>query len=1609
MADTYYNRFIPAVGTPGNCALSVVGTAGSTSYEYQVAAYNWNGETIPCAALDTTTGNALLSVTNYNHLEWDIVENVLGYCIYGRVSGGTYGLLYKGLISDFIVVSSTRLAFNDTNMYTPNPAIQPGTTDTTGRQKWDQLLFRANKSLQSAELNEIQAIQDYYTDNLGKAFFREGSIIKGCSPSVQSDLTTVIVDSGEVYIAGKVRYIDGGSVTISLTGSQIIGLLVTEVIVTETDDEALNDPAVGAYNYGKDSAHRKTYTFDWVVNNANAVKVFDVNNGAIIVASSDTDYAQLNKMLATRTYEESGNYVVDSTVVIVKEHATDDTKLAVSVDALRAYVQGYRIERTKGAVLDLNKARDSKEVGLTDAKEQFNKTISVYVYELANKFVKDVNSLDATLEGGPGSGTTKGAAGGKDTVVSGVSLVAITSVTQGGTTYYENVNWTRDGNQIDWALAGPVNGVNQPLQGTSYDIVYQYRDQLDKGTRVKTTVVNEAVVRGVSPDTADDLIAGGTYGDIIDIDSVTSVPLWVSGHSYSSPFQIVNDGIAYNCILAHTSSASNAPGVTVTDSGSFTRDVGTTDLVHVDLLRISSVTQGTTTYHENVDWQMSGNNIDWSLGGDAPLAGSSYDITYDYNGGAAYWSTSGATGIIYVEERDWYKVDGQESAYISKGQVNWNLSGDEPAGGSTYYVSYTYWNHSVEGDYVCAGSFDSYPDIGVFGSKDLRDSIDFRHPASLWTYTPPTSYTEDDIIFYGNAYYKCILGNTSSSGNTPGTPGGASYWSLWGNILNDNVNVDYNYYLTRKDLLVVSTKGEIFIIEGISDVNPARPKPKEDTMAIAELRVQAYTYGPKNVQVTMLETKRSTMEDIKTIEKRVSNIEYYQALDLLEKDAIDQYTIDAKSGVMVDNFKGSSRADVYFDRGGVTFGVAFDTGRECIQMQSMVSNIDLEKAISVSSTTTVQTGKMMTLPYTNELWESQPFASQKKNVTPYLVFPWKGNLALDPREDYWVDTEQAPDLRVSTGPTAEEMDFWNKKSPWQISATPWEQHITGVRRTSAGTGWANVAVSRTNHGWRQTNFTQANEYTVEVSGYDERKVTQLGFSSETQVKDMGDRIIDTTISPYIRSKIINVTGSKLRPSVEIGLKMDDKVLEMVPVSPTVAGGHTGTVMTDATGKFTARFTIPAATFNTGERAVSVYNYNGDPDDDTNASAVYNAFGIGQTRQKTYLSASYIQPKETVITEQEDFKQTRKQVEFRAVQVMSHDPLCQSFQYGASFFLTQLDLFFASKDSTLPCTVQIRTMDNGYPAPGILGTVDVYPSSIHADETGATPTRITFPEPIFIEADKWYSMCILADVTSYNMWIATMGGTDITTGNLITKQPHNGTLFTSSNNVTWVADPNSDLKFNIYCAIFPTGVAYDMVLNTQQVNASILDLCSTEVLPGNVSDQETSLTWYLNDNPGSTPLNFDKIMRSNETTYFQYEMTHSRVKASFQTNNELLSPVLNMERLGLLHAKYDIGTKSYITRNVDLTGNDFSVIKVILESNKPTNTGVHVFHSVDDGYNWTEFLTPTSTMDVDSFWTEYQFLIDFDPATYEQFRIRIDLTSTTTVNTPRVRKLRVIAY
>lgn len=72
---------------PAAPAVSNVGASGITNAQYVVTVLNSEGESTASGIGVTTTGNAVLNGTNYNHLSWSAVAGATGYNIYKLVGG----------------------------------------------------------------------------------------------------------------------------------------------------------------------------------------------------------------------------------------------------------------------------------------------------------------------------------------------------------------------------------------------------------------------------------------------------------------------------------------------------------------------------------------------------------------------------------------------------------------------------------------------------------------------------------------------------------------------------------------------------------------------------------------------------------------------------------------------------------------------------------------------------------------------------------------------------------------------------------------------------------------------------------------------------------------------------------------------------------------------------------------------------------------------------------------------------------------------------------------------------------------------------------------------------------------------------------------------------------------------------------------------------------------------------------------------------------------------------------------------------------------------------------------------------------------------------------
>ncbi len=149
-----------------------------------------------------------------------------------------------------------------------------------------------------------------------------------------------------------------------------------------------------------------------------------------------------------------------------------------------------------------------------------------------------------------------------------------------------------------------------------------------------------------------------------------------------------------------------------------------------------------------------------------------------------------------------------------------------------------------------------------------------------------------------------------------------------------------------------------------------------------------------------------------------------------------------------------------------------------------------------------------------------------------------------------------------------------------------------------------------------------------------------------------------------------------------------------------------------------------------------------------------------------------------------------------------DTLAQSFLVDRQIYVTKLDLFFSKKSGNLPIGVSLRRIENDSPSANIIPnsqvSLDIDDVKISANSLVAT--TITFPMPVFLESGE-YCFTLASDTKLNQVYTASLGGQDIATNAIISKQPYTGVMFMSSNGNQWNIDQTRDIKFKLYRAKF----------------------------------------------------------------------------------------------------------------------------------------------------------------------------------------------------------------
>ena len=1229
----------------------------------------------------------------------------------------------------------------------------------------------------------------------------------------------------------------------SQTPTTKVGLEINQNIVTELDDQTLFDNALGTPNFTAAGADRYQITLTLVkkdidfTDGENFIDLGTIRNGVLEEIVNRPQYADIMDMIARRTYDESGDYTVTPFIVTPMEHLKenandtkgylteedggDESKMVAMMSPGKAYVKGYEIERIANFPVVLDKARQTEQRASGVVRKKFGNYLLVQINSQSNfipsaagtaaadreRSVFDFTELDiydATVTNLSSAGAVIGTMR-----VKGMELYSIDNGTFTDSIWKLNIvdlqmNAGKTIRADAIGLLGSGMGTGGAVFGAN--IVPDTFIFNDSERRIFETSDNTLIyplpyqfvksVRDINneTETRTNITAPGKYyaqadgsGNVVFVangnETFTSFNqrTWFLGALNTNNFEMV-EIVPVDITVTSTT-------ITIANLTAFE------DYMLVAEVYMTQLPEKTKTITELVLDGVAADVTNISL-----TKADAYEITsiemWNSNTYATYALAEAASAITDVTDKYTLNRNIQDN-YYGISSIDLNTGETTPAADMVVRITFDYFLHGnlTNGAYFSVDSYEpsindpnfnfTYEDIPAYVSKygttyNLTDCLDFRP-------------IYDGVDFSGTEF---IPSNDK------------------------NITLDIEYYLPRRDLLVITDNGEFKQVLGEASLQPKYPKTPDNAMAIYKVDLDAYTLDPLvSAKFKYIENKRYTMRDIGEFEDRIKNLQYYVSLNLLDQSLESMQVVDGagndryKNGFLTDGFNDLRSGDT----GSVEYKAAIDPelGELRPSFKKKLVNLLLDEA---NSTGYQVSSDMITLPYTSEVYDEQLFASKDISVNPYFIISKEGMLTLSPKNDVWKDTTTKPDVvvNVDTGfdairRVASEAGIlgtvWNTTSQSsQVinrSATRIEQNTTG--------GW---------FGARTTTTTGTRTDTVQVTR--QQTGTRTTIEQKVTNNSLGEFVTDVQLLTYIRPASVQFFGSRLPKNMRMyaffdGVDVNDEVR---PIN----GAFGDPLITDEFGTISGVFEIPNRAdkrFYVGTRKFRLTNSSDDSRDIDilrgEAETDYHAGGLKQTKQETILSVGVPEFKQEVNTRTLTTTTQRNVQVFRNVRRVwdddggggggGGDPLAQSFlvKQEEGVFITKLDLYFSVKGTEDGVWLELREMVNGYPGPKILpyGRVTKQLADITVSSDASVATTFEFEAPVYLQGNTEYCWVLGSDDKENRIYASRLGGKDISTGTIISTQPHMGSIFKGQNNRTWNAEQYEDFKFKLYRASFDT--------------------------------------------------------------------------------------------------------------------------------------------------------------------------------------------------------------
>ena len=519
---------------------------------------------------------------------------------------------------------------------------------------------------------------------------------------------------------------------------------------------------------------------------------------------------------------------------------------------------------------------------------------------------------------------------------------------------------------------------------------------------------------------------------------------------------------------------------------------------------------------------------------------------------------------------------GQESTFYDYGTLNRRDNAEEPTRALRIYFSNGYYDSTDDGDLTTVDSYNTFDfNLDIQGINGYRntDIIDIRPKTSDYDVVEDA---RSPLEFYGRSF--------DQSGNSAT------------NVLasDETINVSFEYYLGRIDKIYLTKDNAFQIKFGTPAENPQPPVNVDDALEIATVTLPAYLYDVRNASISFMDHKRYRMIDIKKLEDRIKNLEYYTTLSLLETNTQNLFVPDEdglnrfKSGFFVDNF-----STLMSQETNNRINNSIDPRSKQLKPQHYTTSIDLihgpvtnanddYQSIDPEGINIRKTGNILTLDYSEQEYITQLFGTRAESVTPFILNFWLGTLELTPSSDTWVDQTrlEARDIQMegnfanvmAEAVRTRNVDPQTGFAPqiWGAWQTEWSGQTTtetgsrNVTQTSGG-NWVGGGGPGRVWGTRTTvTFQETLNNTVE-SGTMSRTGTQVQVVEDWERTSIGDRVVNRALITTMRSRNVSFYLKRIKPRTRLYAFFDNvnvteycvpKLLEIEMSSGTFQVGET---------------------------------------------------------------------------------------------------------------------------------------------------------------------------------------------------------------------------------------------------------------------------------------------------------------------------------------------------------------------------------------------------------------------------------------------------------------------